>query len=108
MRTSTLTAARGAGGHRAALAGAAVLAVLLSGCAASTSPDYDSRFGNAARALTAQQLIDPDAPRRNADTVQPTDGRSMREAVDRQVDSFKKPPPTTIYNIGLSAGGGGN
>ena len=33
---------------------------------------------------------------------------SMREAVDRQVESFKQPPPTNIINIGVGAGGGGN
>ena len=85
-----------------------VLALLTAGCTTATgSPGYDSRFGDAARTLRAQQLIDPDAPRRNADTQPPVDGRTVREAVDRQVDSFKKPPATNIINIGVGAGGGG-
>jgi hypothetical protein len=87
---------------------AAAVAVLAAGCAASTSPDFDSRFGDASRALRAQQLIDANAPKRNADAQPATDGRTMREAVDRQVESFKQPPPTNIINIGVGAGGGGN
>ena len=95
--------------RRAVLLATVVLALLAAGCTTATgSPEYDSRFGDAARTLRAQQLIDPDAPRRNADTQPPTDGRTMREAVDRQVDSFKKPPATNIINIGVGGGGGGN
>jgi hypothetical protein len=90
---------------RLAAASAAVLALLTAGCA-STSPDYDSLFGDATRVLNAQQLIDPQAAQRNADAVPPTDGRTMREAMDRQVESYKKPPPTSVVNIGLSGGTG--
>jgi hypothetical protein len=81
---------------------------LLGGCAASGSPDYDSRFGDAARALNAQQLLDPQAPTRNAGVTKPSDGRTVREAMDRQVDSFKQPPATNVINIGVGAGGNGN
>lgn len=93
----------------ATLLAAAVLVLLAAGCTTATgSPEYDSRFGDAARTLRAQQLIDPDAPRRNADTQPPVDGRTMREAVDRHTDSFKKPPATNIINIGVGGGGGGS
>ena len=92
---------------RATRFSAAVLAALLTaGCAATSSPGYDSRFGEAARALRAQQFIAADAPQRNADTQPPTDGRTMREAVDRLVESFKKPPAPPIINIGIGGGGG--
>ena len=87
---------------------AAATAVLGAGCAASTSPDYDSRFGDASRSLRAQQLIDANAPTRNADARPATDGRTMREAMDRQVESFRQPPPTNIINIGVGGGGSGN
>ena len=87
---------------------AAASAVLLGGCAASTSLDYDSRFGDAARALNAQQLIDAQAPARNAGATKPSDGRTVREAMDRHVDSFKQPPATNVINIGVGAGGNGN
>lgn len=84
-----------------------LVAALAGGCAGTSSPHYDSRFGDAGRALRAQQYIAADAPQRNADTLPPTDGRTMREAVDRQVDSFRKPPATQIINIGLGGAGGG-
>ena len=97
------------GTHRRSLLLASLaLALLAAGCTTATgSPDYDSRFGDAARTLRAQQLIDPDAPRRNADTQPPVDGRTMREAVDRHTDGFRKPPATNIINIGVGAGGSG-
>lgn len=77
---------------------------LLQGCAVSGSPDYDSRFGEAARALHAQQLIDPDAPTRNVNAIPPVDGRSLREAHDRYIDSFAAPPQPTVVNIGVVGG----
>lgn len=79
--------------------------VKLAGCAVSGSPDYDSRFGDAQRALMAQQLIDPDAPRRNAGVVAEGDGRTVLEAGLRHTESYKAPPPTNIINIGVGAGG---
>lgn len=92
---------------RAALLASAVLAVLTAGCAASGSPDYDSRFGDAAQALRAQQTLDAQAPQRNAGVMPPTDGRSLREVADRHVGTSKEPPPTNIINIGVGAGGNG-
>ena len=59
-------------------AGVGVLA--LAGCAATASPDWDARFGDSARALAAQQLIDPGASARNAQTTARIDGRTMRDA----------------------------
>lgn len=80
---------------------AATLALFTAGCAISGSPAYDSQFGDAARALQAQQTYDPNAPQRNAGVVPGTDGRTMREAMDRQVGSFKEPPAATVINIGV-------
>lgn len=82
-------------------------ALLLSGCAASGTPAYDSRFGDAARALQAQQVYDPQGPQRNAGVMRQTDGRTMREAMDRQLGSFKEPPATNVISIGVGAGGNG-
>jgi hypothetical protein len=82
-------------------------ALLLSGCAASGTPAYDSRFGDAARALQAQQVYDPQGPQRNAGVMRQTDGRTMREAMDRQLGSFKEPPTTNVISIGVGAGGNG-
>lgn len=78
---------------------------LLAGCAATGSPNYDSRFGDGARSLRAQQVLDPAAPTRNGQRVVGADGNSARESVDRYVDSFKSPPPSNVINIGVGAGG---
>ena len=79
----------------------------LSGCVA-TSPNWDARFGDGVRVLKAQQLIDPQAPERNAQVTQPADGRTVREGMHRHVETFRNPPPTNIINIGVGAGGNGN
>jgi hypothetical protein len=77
----------------------------LAGCAATASPDFDSRFGDRSRQLRAHQLIDPAAPQRNAQTIGSTDGRTLREAIERHGDTYRAPPPTTVLNIGVSGGG---
>ncbi|MDE2394805.1 MAG: hypothetical protein KGL43_04055 [Burkholderiales bacterium] len=71
-------------------------ACLLGACAASTSPGYDARFGDAARALYAGQTIDPDAARRHAGILPPVDGRTTREVMDRALGSYKAPPPPSM------------
>ena len=83
-------------------AGACLLA--LGGCAATASPDWDATFGDRSRAMRAQQVIDPAAPARNAQATQPTDGRTIREASDRHVETYRNPPPTNVINIGVGGG----
>lgn len=87
--------------HTFKLIGVATCLVVLGGCAATASPEWDSRFGDSSRALKAQQLIDPAAPTRNAQTTSPTAGRTVREANDRHVESYRSPPPTNVINIGV-------
>ena len=94
------------GAMRRTAAAAALLALLGAGCAATTSPDYDSVFGDATRILSAQQVLDPQAAQRNANVLPPTDGRTVREAMDRQVDDYRSPPPTNVINIGVGGGNG--
>lgn len=89
MRTPTLTA---------------VCLALLAGCAATASPDWDARFGDSARAIRAQQLIDPQAPQRHAQQLSRGDGRTVLEAGDRHVESYRNPPPANVVNIGVGAG----
>lgn len=84
----------------------ACVVVALGGCAATTSPEWDARFGDSSRALKAQQLIDPAAPSRNAQTTQSTDGRSVREAGDRYIETYRSPPPSNVINIGVGGGTG--
>ncbi|QPF73556.1 hypothetical protein G8A07_11910 [Roseateles sp. DAIF2] len=83
--------------------GAALLA--LAGCTTpSASPGWDQRFGESMRALQAQQVVDPAAPQRHAQENGKADGRTVREARERQVDSYKAPPPSNVINIGVGAG----
>jgi hypothetical protein len=86
---------------------AAASLVALGGCAATASPDYDSRFGDGARALRAQQLHDPAAPQRNAQNAGRTDARTLREGMDRHGDTYRQPPPTSVINIGVGGGSTG-
>ena len=76
-------------------------AATLGGCAATTSPDWDARFGDATRILQAGQLIAPDAPLRHGQQVPPTDGRSVMEARQQMAESYRNPPPTSAFQIGV-------
>ena len=79
----------------------AALVSALGGCAATASPEWDSRFGDSTRMLRVQQLIDPAAATRNAQSSKPTDGRTTREAMNRQLESYRAPPPANITNISV-------
>lgn len=85
----------------------ATVLLLLSGCAATASPDWDARFGNSARSLRAQQLIDPGAAQRHAQQVNPTDGRTVVEAGARHTESYRSPPPSNVISIGVGGGSAG-
>ncbi|WP_280155677.1 hypothetical protein [Piscinibacter sp. XHJ-5] len=90
--------------HRGSVIVAGLVGLVLQGCAASASPGYDSVFGDAARGLRSQQLIDPNAGKRNAAAVVKQDGRAAREAHDRYVETYTAPPQTTVINIGIGGG----
>lgn len=89
-----------AGAWRIALPLWLVAAAALSACATSPSPDSDARFGEALRILQASQLIAPDAPMRHGQTVPPSDGRSVSEAMQRLTESYRSPPPPISIEIG--------
>jgi len=76
----------------------------LAGCAATASPEWDARFGTSARTLNSQQLIDPAAPVKNAQAQARADGRTVREASERQVETYRSPPPPSVINIGVGTG----
>jgi len=82
-------------------------ALALGGCAATTTPDWDARFGDSLRRLQAGQLIAPDAPARHGQTVPPTDGRSVVEALQRQVESYRSPPASNVIQIGTGSSSAG-
>jgi hypothetical protein len=77
---------------------------LLAGCVA-IHPEVDQREGQAVRDARAAQTFNLQASS-NPKPVSGIDGRAAKEAMDRYVDSFKSPPPTTnIINIGGGLGG---
>ncbi len=81
------------------------VALLLTGCAASVTPNYDARFGDAVRQARQRMTLNPGAGG-NPDPVAGMDGRASREALIRYQDSFKAPPPVApVINIGGSVGG---
>jgi hypothetical protein len=85
---------------------ALLVLALLGGCAASTTPNYDARFGDAVRQARQRMTLNPNAGA-NPDPMAGMDGRSAREAVVRYQDSFKAPPPVVnVINIGGSASAG--
>ena len=86
------------------VAAAIVIPCSFDGCASSASPNWDKRFGDGTRSLLAQQLMAPDAPQRNAAASAPSDGRTVRESVDRHLDSYRAPPATSVINIGVGGG----
>lgn len=77
----------------------------LSGCAATASPNTDATLGDAVRVIRAQQLVDPAATQRNGVRVAPTEGRTVRAAMDSQRDASKAPAPSTVINVGGGSGG---
>lgn len=80
----------------------ATLAV--TGCVA-TSPNWESRFGEAARLAAAQQIISPEASR-NRDPVAGIDGKAAQGAMGEYAKSFTNPEPQpSIMTIGIGASG---
>lgn len=85
---------------------ALALTAFLAGCAASATPQYDTRFGDAVREAKQRMTLNPAAA--SADPVVGIDGPSAREAQVRYHDSFKSPPPVVnVINIGGSVSGQG-
>ena len=85
---------------------ALLVLALLGGCAASTTPNYDARFGDAVREARQRMTLNPNASA-NPDPMAGMDGRAAREAVGRYQESFKAPPPVVnVINIGGSASAG--
>ncbi len=82
-----------------------LLIALLGGCATST-PQFDSTFGDAVNAAKAQQTINPEASL-NATPPDGLDGESANAVMDRYHKSFERPPATgNIFNIGVGSSGG--
>lgn len=84
----------------------ALLVAGLTGCATSSTPQFDSGFGDAVNAAKAQQTINPDASL-NTKSVDGIDGEAANSVMDRYHQTFQKPPATgNIFNIGVGGGTG--
>ena len=85
-----------------------VILTLLGGCAGSTTPEADARFGESLNTLKAQQTLNPEASR-NTNPVAGIDGKAAKGAYDNYRDSFRQPPAEGM-NVapitGVNAGGG--
>ena len=76
------------------------LLTLLTGCASTVTPNYDTRFGNAVREAKLKMIINPDAGK-NPDQVLGMDGKSARETIIFYQNTYKEPPATVnVINIG--------
>src|SRR5512142_2088506 len=85
----------------------ALLLILLAAC--TTTPDYDSKFGDAVREAKLNITSTPDAGK-NPDLAMGLDGKAARNTMVRYQDTFKTPPAAAnVTNIGgsMSSGGGG-
>jgi hypothetical protein len=77
---------------------------MLGGCAVSTTPGYDARFGDAVRQARAAMTLNPNAGA-NTDPVAGMDGKSSREALILYQGTFRAPPPVVnVINIGGATG----
>lgn len=84
----------------------ALLVAGLTGCATSSTPQFDSGFGDAVNAARAQQTLNPEASQ-NTKPVDGMDGKAANSVMDRYHQSFDKPTPVgNIFNIGVGSSGG--
>ncbi|MFX1671653.1 hypothetical protein PWR63_05045 [Paraburkholderia sp. A2WS-5] len=92
------------------LAGRAAL--VLSACAAlngcmSSTPIWDKNFGQALKAVTQAQIIDPNAAE-HANAKPTMDGKSAATAMDNYDKSFRSPTsPANAFVIGVGSGNSG-
>jgi hypothetical protein len=83
---------------------AILLLPCLAGCVA-TSPDWDANFGDAARTVAAQQVMNPEASR-NRSPVVGLDGKAAQSAMSEYAKSFAQPEPQpNVLTIGVGTGG---
>lgn len=83
-----------------------LLIAATTGCATSSTPQFDSGFGDAVNAARAQQTLNPEASQ-NTQSVDGMDGKAANSVIDRYHQSFEKPPAVgNIFNIGVGSSGG--
>lgn len=79
---------------------AAVSAVLSLGACASTSPQQDAHFGDAAKRLYQLQRLNPDASRANEGMTFSADGRTVRAGMERMAESYRSPQANVDQTLG--------
>ncbi len=84
----------------------ATVAASLTGCVA-TSPDWESTFGDSVRQARAAQVIDPNAPTRNAGAgLGTTDGKVVEGAQKAYAESYgygvKESKQAPVVNVNTS------
>lgn len=67
-------------------------AAVLSGCAATTTPHTDEKFGDAVNRARAQQTINPGASQ-NTDPVKGVDGQAANSSIDNYHKAYEMPAP---------------
>ena len=78
---------------------------VMAGCA-SLSPNVDQHYGEAVTSARVAQAFSQQ-PAHSPEQLTGMDGRAAKETMDRYLDSFRAPPPTTtVINIGGGLGGG--
>ncbi|MEM5389011.1 hypothetical protein VSR68_36480 [Paraburkholderia phymatum] len=78
----------------------------LNGCMSST-PIWDAHFGQALKAVTQAQIIDPDAGH-HANAKQDMDGKSAVTAMDSYDKAFRaSTTPANAFVIGVGSGNAG-
>lgn len=83
----------------------AVSVSAMAGCVSST-PDLDSKFGDAVILSRAQQTVNP-AASQNTDPVAGIDGKAAAGARDRYNKSYEHPPASgNVFMIGVGGGSG--
>lgn len=78
---------------------------ILAGCAATTTPNLDAKFGQSLTTLKAQQIINPDASR-NTDPVAGIDGQAANAIIDRYHKAYETPAAAPSGSIGTVGSGG--
>jgi hypothetical protein len=82
------------------------LAIVVSGCATSTTPELDARFGQSVTAVRQQQTVNPAGTPLEKDQAQGIGGKPAVHAQERYQDSFKTPPRTfEVLGIGGTLSG---
>lgn len=78
---------------------------LMAGCAGTTTPELDAKFGDAVRTSRERQTLNP-AASANKDPVLGIDAKAAVNTQERYQDSFRSPPKTfEILGIGGNLSG---